>query len=325
MNPATGAAVPVLEFGNRLAQMDFKTSGGTDHYDSMQVTLNRRFSSGLTFGSQWTWAHSIGNTGGSNEANTTQDPTNFGLDRGNNNFDVRHSVNVSALYEIPFGSGRRFGGDANPVLKALLGGWQLGEVWNFNSGLPLEVRVTRPDIVYLDQRNHTYVTAPIVVNGAPVTVPVMNVPGGGNFRNFRRPDYVGGDPFLHTGDKRFFLNPAAFAIPAPGRIGNLGRNVLHGPVLSQFDLTAQKQFPLSEKLKLEFRAEIYNLFNRANFANPPVQLNQALGTGTHQLQPGQPFTAASAGGAFGVFNSTVEKAVGLGAARQVQLSLRLSF
>ena len=325
MNPTTGAAIPTLQFGNNLAQMDFKTSGGTDHYDSMQTTINRRFNSGFTFGSQWTWSHSIGNTGGSNEANTTQDPTNFRLDRGNNNFDVRHSVNVTALYELPYGKGRKFGRDSNPILNGLFGGWQIGEVMNFNSGLPFEVRVTRPDVVYRDTRNNAFVANPIVVSGTPVTVPAINVPGGGNFRNFRRADYVGGDPFLHTGDKRFFLNPAAFAIPAPGFIGNLGRNVLHGPILSQFDLTAQKQFPIRERMKLEFRAEIYNLFNRANFANAPVQLNQSLGTGMNQIQPGQPFSAGSAGGAFGVFSSTVEKSVGLGAARQVQLSLRLSF
>jgi hypothetical protein len=234
-------------------------------------------------------------------------------------------VNVSALYELPYGEGKRFGQQSNRMMRGVLGGWQVGGVWNFNSGLPFEVRVTRPDIVYRDTRNNTFVASPILVGGAPVTVPVINVPGGGNFRNFRRPDYVGGDPFLHTGDGRFFLNPAAFAIPAPGRVGNLGRNALHGPILSQFDLTLQKQFPIREKMKLEFRAEIYNLFNRANFANPPVQLNQSLGTGTNQLQPGQPFTSAAAGGAFGVFSSTVEKSVGLGAARQVQLSLRLVF
>src|SRR5205823_5143206 len=146
MNAATGAAIPVMQFGNRFAQMDFKTSHGTDHYDSMQTTLNRRFSNGLTFGSQWTWGHSIGNTGGSNEANTTQDPTNFRLDRGNNNFDVRHSANITALYELPYAAGRK--------LHSILGGWQIGEVWNYNSGLPFEVRVTRPDIVYQDTRNN---------------------------------------------------------------------------------------------------------------------------------------------------------------------------
>ena len=101
--------------------------------------------------------------------------------------------------------------------------------------------------------------------------------------------------------------------------------MLHGPSLAQFDLTVQKRFQIHEHTNLEFRAEMYNLFNRANFANPPVQLNQSLGTGTNQLQPDVPFTPAAAGGAFGVFSSTIEKAVGLGAQRQIQLSLRLNF
>ena len=327
MNPTTGAAIPITQFGPQLsnAGMDFKTSGGTSHYDSMQTTVNRRFGSGLTFGSQWTWAHDIGNTGGSNEANTTQDPTNFGLDRGNNNFDVRHSVNISALYEVPFGPGKKYASSSTGLTRALVGGWQIGEIWNARTGLPMEIRVTRPDIVYLDPRNDTYVTSPILVGGKPITTPVINVPGGGNFRNFRRPDYVGVDPFLSTGDKKYYLNPAAFAIPAPGQIGNLGRNALHGPGLSQFDLTVQKRFLITESQNFEFRAEVYNLFNRTNFATPPITLNQSLGTGNNQLQPGQPFTPAAAGGAFGVFNSTVEKAVGLGTSRQVQLSLRYNF
>ena len=84
MNPTTGAGIPVLQFGNRFSQLDYKTSGGTDHYDSLQTTVNRRFHRGLTVGSQWTWAHSLGNTGGSNEAQTAQNPFNFEQDRGNN-------------------------------------------------------------------------------------------------------------------------------------------------------------------------------------------------------------------------------------------------
>lgn len=76
-NPATGAAVITREFGDRFAEVDIKTSGGTDHYDSLQTTLNRRFSKGFTLGAQWTWSHSIGNTGGSNEARTAPQPLRF--------------------------------------------------------------------------------------------------------------------------------------------------------------------------------------------------------------------------------------------------------
>src|SRR5213078_2749859 len=108
MNPTTGVGAPIREFGsvmvspgvvtNRFAEIDYKTSGGTDHYDSMQTTLNRRFSAGLSLGMQYTWGHSIGDSGGSNEANTAGNPFDFGADRGRNNFDVRQSFNMSVLY-----------------------------------------------------------------------------------------------------------------------------------------------------------------------------------------------------------------------------------
>ncbi|MGI8746252.1 MAG: TonB-dependent receptor [Bryobacteraceae bacterium] len=314
-NPTTGAAILNRQFGNRFAEIDYKTSGGTDHYDSMQTQINRRFSHGFTVGGQWTWGHSIGDTGGSNEALTAASPYNFGLDRGNNAFDVRHSVNVNALYELPFLQKNRF-----------LGGWEVGGVFNARTGLPLDIRITRPDVVYRDTRNGAIVANPVLVNGQPVTVAIINTPGGGNSRDVRRPDVVAGvDPFLHTGNSLYDLNPAAFAIPAPGTFGNLGRGALHGPGLSQLDLTLHKMFGMTERANLEFRAEAYNILNHANFANPPVRLANALGASTSQLQPGQPYSLSSSGGGFGVINSTVERTVGLGANRQIQLSLRLNF
>lgn len=325
-NPKTGAAIVTRQFGARFGEIDYKTSGGTDNYNSLQTTLNRRFSRGLTIAGQWTYGHSIGNSGGSNEAQTAASPYNFGLDRGNNAFDVRHSANVTALYELPIGRGRKYGDSMNPVADLLVGGWELGGVFNGRTGLPLDLRVIRNDVVYLDTRDGSIVNAPILVGGKPVTVAVINTPGGGASRSVRRPNVVAGvDPFLHTGDKRFFLNPAAFSIPAPGTFGNYGRNTLHGPGLSQFDLTLHKRFPVNERMNFEFRAEAYNILNRANFANPPITLANNLGTGANRVQPGQPFSGSSSGGGFGIITSTVERTVGLGASRQIQLSLRLNF
>ena len=325
MNATTGAGTVVREFGTRFGEIDYKTTGGTDHYDSLQTTLNRRFSKGLTLGAQWTYGHSIGNSGGSNEANTATNPYNFKADRGNNAFDVRHSANISALYELPFGRGHKFGGSMNRASDVILGGWQVGGIINARTGLPIDVRITRPDIVYQDMRNGTIVNAPILVNGAPVTIPVINVPGGGNSRDVRFPDVLAGvDPYLSTTDRRFVLNPAAFTTPKPGTFGNLGRGALHGPGLSQFDLTLHKKFSLTERLNTEFRFEVYNIFNRANFANPVARLNNVLGTSANTLQPGQAYSPVT-GGSFGQVLSTVESAVGLGAQRQIQLSLRFNF
>jgi hypothetical protein len=324
-NPITGVGTPVLE-DPRFGQIDFKTSGGTDHYDSLQTSVQRRFSRGLTLGGQWTWGHSIGNTGGSNEAQTAQNPFDFRFDRGNNAFDVRHSANVTALYELPVGRGRRYLASGNRLVQGVLGGWQLGGVFNGRTGLPIDITLARTDLAYIVNSTGQVVQTPIVSNGQVLTTAVINNPYGGAFRNNRRPSVVPGvDPFLRTADRRFILNPAAFTIPRPGEFGNLGRWALHGPSLVQFDLTLQKRFPVTERVSLEFRSEVYNVFNRANFANPPARLNNALGVGPNQIQPGQPFTSAAAGGAFGIANSTVTKDVGLGASRQIQLALRLSF
>jgi hypothetical protein len=326
-NQTTGAGSPVLQWGSKFAQMDYKTSGGTDHYDSMQMTLNRRFKQGLTLGSQWTWAHSLGNTGGSNEAQTTVNPFNFNQDRGNNAFDVRHSFNGSALYELPFGTGKRFGKDMGKAANLLAGGWELGGVLNYRTGLPIDLTMVRNDVAYRVNATGQIVGAPIVSNGAVMTTAIVNNPYGGAFRSNRRPNVIPGvNPFLSDpNDGRVFLNPAAFAIPNPGDFGNLGRWVLHGPSLSQFDLTLHKRFALTEKVRLEFRAEAYNLFNHTNFANPVSRLNDALGINTNQLQPGQPYGYVTGGSTFGKSTSTVTKDVGLGASRQFQLSLRLGF
>jgi len=323
MNPASGAGSPVLQFGSKFAQIDYKTSGGTDHYDSLQTTLNRRFSHGLTLGSQWTWGHSLGDTGGSNEAQTTVNPFNFSQDWGNNAFDVRHSFNATGLYEIPVGHGRRFFKNTPKGIDLLLGEWELGGVMNARTGLPIDITMVRNDIVYRVNSTGQYVGSAI---DAVQTTPVVNNPWGGAFRNNRRPSIVPGvSPFLsNPADGRVFLNPVAFTIPAPGTYGNLGRWAVHGPSLSQFDLTLHKRFPVTEKARLEFRAEIYNLFNHTNFANPVSRLNDALGVNANQLQPGRPYSYTTGGSTFGMSTSTVTTDVGLGASRQVQLSLRMA-
>jgi len=312
VNPSTGT--PILQFGPNFAQIDYKTSGGTDHYDSLQTSVNRRFSKGLTAGFQWTYGHSLGNTGGSNEAQTAQNPFNFEQDRGNNAFDVRHSVNLSVLYALPYSP-------KNSFAKSALGGWEVGGIMNARTGLPVDVTMSRPDIVWQVAGTNTFVTS-----NPGGGIAVVNNPYGGAFRSNRRPSVVPGvDPFLHTSEGKVLLNPAAFTIPQPGAFGNLGRYALHGFGMAQLDFTLHKQFRIDEIRNIEFRAEIYNILNRANFANPPAVLNNALGTGANQIQPGQAYSSGSAGGAFGVANSTVSKDVGLGAQRQIQFSLRFNF
>jgi hypothetical protein len=166
---------------------------------------------------------------------------------------------------------------------------------------------------------------PIVNSGVVQTTAVANVPGGGNTRNIRRPNIVPGvSPFLKSG--RQFLNPAAFTTPAPGTFGNSRRDDYSGPVLAQLDLTLSKTYIVTNKLNFEFHADAYNVLNHPNYANPgTVRLPQTLATAPgNGAQPGTPFTSANAG-AFGALTSTVGNQVGIGANRQIQLSLRANF
>jgi hypothetical protein len=173
---------------------------------------------------------------------------------------VRHTFNFSALYSLPFGTGRKYMNSG--VSAALLGGWDVGGIVNARSGLPIDVRVTRPDILYVDGSGDYF------NNPAAGRTAVINTPNGGASRSVRRPDLVPGvNPFIANGGLRF-LNPAAFATPMAGTYGNLERGSLHGPGFAQLDMVIAKHFALNGPRNAEFRVEIFNLFNRTNFANP---------------------------------------------------------
>ena len=297
-----------------FAEVDYKTSGGHDSYNAMQISVVRRSNRGLTMNAQYTLGRSFGNSAGSNEAitvgNNARNLNDFDYDNGYNTFDVRHNFNTSLVYNIPTGS-------LSGIAKTILGNWEVGSIANARSGLPVNVLITRPDIVYTDAAG-TVFTSPAVGRTA-----VINTPFGGSTRATRRPDLVPGvDPYLNQ--DRTLFNPAAFAVPKPGTFGNLPRNFLRGPKFRQFDLILNKKFPFAENRNVEFRTEVFNIFNLTNFAAPPGLLTPALGTAAGQFQPGQPlsFTGSTA---FGTMTSTVERSVGLGTNRQIQFALRLNF
>jgi len=320
------AAGNVTGVQNPFAEVDIKTSGGHDHYNAMMLSLSRRAADGLSLNVQYTLGQSKGNTAGSNEAltaaNNARTLADFEYDNGYNNFDVRHTFNVSALYSIPYGRGRRFGGNASAFANAVLGGWDVGGIVNARSGVPVNVIIVRPDIVYRDAAGN------IFANPTIDRTAIINVPRGGASRNVRRPDVVPGvDPFIKNGGL-VFLNPAAFSTPAPGQFGNLERNSIHGPNFRQADLYFAKHLATGGRTDVELRAEIFNLFDTVNFSNPVGTLPQAIPTGAlneaNRVQPGQPYTAAAAG-TFGRLTSTIGRTVGLGTPRQVQFAVRLSF
>ena len=317
MTPLTGAlcgaGATIAGIQRPFAEVDYKTSGGANSYNSMQLSLTRRSANGLTMNGQYTLGKSWGNTGGSNEAvtanNNARAINEFDYDNGYNNFDVRYTFNLSLLYDLP-GHG--------PILS----GWSLAGIVNARSGIPVPVLIQRNDIVYVDGAGNVF------NNPAADRAAVVNTPGGGSSRNQRRPDLVPGvDPFLNDGGL-LYLNPAAFATPKPGTFGNLTRNAIHGPWMRQADLLIAKHVGIPNGPNVELRAEIFNLFNITNFANPigtlPNALPNASLTEANKVQPGQAFSNAAAG-TFGRLTSTVGRTVGLGTPRQVQFAVRFNF
>ena len=347
-----------------FAEIDTKTSGGTDSYNALQMALTRRFNTGVTLNAQYTFSRSFGMTSGSNEARTAAAPfggtarpsgdqNNYDADLGYNSFDVRHTMNFSAVYDLPIGRGKRF--DWGGVGNAIFAGWEIGTIFNARSGLPIDVTITRPEVAAVCATaggctvNTSATATTVVPQGFTVQLPsisgtqplpagftaVVNAPGGGASRQTRRPDLLPGvSPYL--GNDRNFLNPAAFAVPLTGTFGNLPRNALKGPSFRQFDLIFNKRFKFSETKNIEFRTEVFNILNHANFANPASTLNVALPTLSFNttanafvlssgLQPGQAFTQSAAGSTFGLLRQTVERSVGLGTNRQIQFALRLNF
>jgi hypothetical protein len=177
-----------------------------------------------------------------------------------------------------------------------IGGWRVGGIVNARSGVPINVVISRPD-------NAT-------VNGVTVT----NIPGG-NSRGTQRPDLIPGvDPYLRNGVR--WLNPAAFTTPQPGTFGNLPRNFLRGPGFWQADLMVSKDFRFAGAQRLQVRAEIFNVFNHLNYENPAATLPNGTA--------GVPFTDAQAG-TFGYILGPLNRTVGLGTARQTQISVRYNF
>jgi hypothetical protein len=324
VDPVTGVATREFDIPQAsgaplrpFAEIDYKTSGGEDNYRALQLSAVRRSSNGLTMNSQYTFGRSYGNSAGSNEAitagNNARAISEFAYETGYNNFDVRHNFNASLVYALPVGAGRAK--DLGSVGNAILGGWEVGTIVNARSGLPVNVLITRPDVVFVDAAGTVFTTA-----GAGRTA-VVNTPGGGSSRATRRPDRVEGVP-LYLNNDRALINPAAFTVPKPGTFGNFQRNGARGPNFRQIDLVFNKRFPVTERSNFEFRTEVFNIFNFTNFAAPPATLTPASdSTGRLTTQPGQSLASST----FGVMTSTVERSVGLGTNRQIQFALRYNF
>lgn len=218
----------------------------SSHYEGLQAKLEKRFSRGLSFTANYSFSKTI-DVGGSGfgASSSPQDPNDMVADRALSSLDRSQIFSLNAIYTLPFGRGRRFGANFNGLEEAVLGGWEVTGIISATSGSPFTVTLEN-DIANIGARSIS-----------------------------QRPNLVG-DPYAGAQSTTgLWVNPAAFAIPSQYTFGNLGRNTEIGPGFFDTDFGGYKNFRITERIGMQFRAEIFNITNRVNFANPNGDLNSA--------------------------------------------------
>jgi len=255
-------------------------NGFYSHFNALQVRYEQRFVHGLTLLNSFTWEHSLDNASASLEGNSPspQDANNLRADYGQSDYNLPVANITSLVYEVPVGRGRQYLASANPAVDAILGGWQISAINTAQGGTPYNV-------TYAPKGNTNGVSPQITATyrGA----------------NEYRPNIVPGQPLRlcnsgHTCMSQRnpangtinYINLAAFSLPATltasstlaSPFGNAPRNVIRLPLYYQTDLDINKRFSTPMKsLKIEFRAEAYNIFNHTNLYYPSSSTSE-LGT-----------------------------------------------
>ncbi|HYM01140.1 MAG TPA: TonB-dependent receptor, partial [Blastocatellia bacterium] len=239
IDPETGKR-PLAGFG----AFGLKANDSNNTFNSLQVSLERRLSNGLLFQANYMWSHGITDgSDGAGESVTFQNQACRACDRSDSNIDVRHTFNMNAVYQLPFGPGRRFLNN-NGLAARIIGGWQLAGIAEARSGLPVNITISRHPSALPD-----------------------------GFTSSQRPDLVPGVSLYPSNQTiNNWLNAAAFSVPASGVHGNLGRYVARGPGNYEIDTSLTKNFRLTERFGLNVRAGAFNILNHPQYANPASSL-----------------------------------------------------
>ena len=267
---------PVVSTVVPVSAINLLENSASSSYQSGFVSAKRRFSRGLSFLANYTFAKSMTDAPAfrspAMESEVPQNSFDLASEWGLAGCDIRHRFVTSVVYQLPLSS-RHAGGGLAGAIRYLAADWQLAVIEQVQSGFPFTAGV------FGDTAN-----AGSLLNINPIRADVV----------------AGVSPELPSGERsaaRWF-NTAAFAVPRAFTFGSAGRNTLIGPSLHKTDVALERQFPLSESKKVEFRGEFFNIFNRTNFGTPERFVNTPqFGTITMAATP----------------------------ARQIQLALRLRF
>lgn len=208
-------------------------------YESLQASLSRRYQNGFTFMFAYTYGKLLDYYSATNLGQVPQDPYNMRGDYGRSDYDRRSVFNASIVYAVPFFQ------EVPPPVRAVFSNWSASSIIGLSSGLPF-----------------------LITTGSDASLTGVGYDRPNEVGNPHRSSYANRADELSQ-----YFNTAAFVANSPGQYGNTGRNILSGPGLANVNLSLVRTFPLREHFgKLQFRSEIYNLFNHPNFAQPDGSL-----------------------------------------------------
>jgi hypothetical protein len=242
LNGGTAGRVLNQRFG-RTAETRLVTPVGNSHYDSLQSSLERRFSSGIQTTFSYTWSKSIGMCCSENSDGlpAIQLPEFYNLNRAVTNSNVPHNFQMAAIWELPFGKGKKFANGGGPATW-LAGGWQVNSILSLSSGFPF------------------YVTSASTLNALGTT---------------QRADQVKENvQYLGNGGRGVsYFDPFAYRPVTDIRFGTAGFNSLVGPGIANLDLGVFRQFRITERWNVQFRAEAFNSTNTPHLGNPGTNVS----------------------------------------------------
>jgi hypothetical protein len=231
-------------------------SEGVSSYNALQLDVTHRFSEGLTLRGVYTWSKALDNgdslnaTAAANAPGLVMNPFHLHTEWGLATYDVRNVGVINGSYQLPLGRGKAFANDYDGWRNTLSSGWALNSIVTLQDGFPFTPQLSFNPSNNGDTRN-------------PVR-PSLNPAFSGN---------------VILGSPNRYFNPDAFKVPPNGTFGNVGRDTFIGPGLATFDFSLLKDTRITEKLGLQFRAEFFNILNRANFNTPNlIVFTSATGT-----------------------------------------------
>jgi hypothetical protein len=299
--PVLGTGTPT--YADRQT-IDEGVAGGTGHYNGLQISVNRNMGNNLLVTGAYTWSHTLDDSNGAFSTGTngaggrffiTPQGPSFLLNFGNSDQDQRQAFVSSAVYNLPYGHGQKFGGSAPRIVDETLGGWQLNAIVTVDSGTPFDINTSGVNNAGIDNRADVlsfHKVGKAQVGGTTVANHLTYFTG-----TFAPP------PTVTIGGNTVYT-----------RAGNVERNQFYGPGFHATDFGIFKDFAITERVKFQFRAQAYNLFNNPAFTNPDSDIHDGVANAD-----GNYTTGANSNG-FGSISGTRQQSQ-----RELELAARINF